>query len=56
MCYVVIHPGWMRTDIGGSAVTLSVEEGRRGSQRVMADLDVSSDGRFWAWDGREHPW
>ena len=53
---VVIHPGWVRTDMGGSAASLSVEESARGIRRVMADLDESRHGRFWTWDGREHPW
>ena len=53
---VVIHPGWVRTDMGGSAATLSVEESTRGIRRVMAELDESRHGRFWTWDGREHPW
>lgn len=53
---VVIHPGWVRTDMGGSAASLSIEESARGIRRVMADLDESGHGRFWTWDGREHPW
>ena len=53
---VVIHPGWVRTDMGGSAASLSVEESARGIRRLMADLDESRHGRFWTWDGREHPW
>ena len=53
---VVIHPGWVRTDMGGSGASLSVEESARGIRRVMADLDEAHHGRFWTWDGREHPW
>ena len=53
---VVIHPGWVRTDMGGSTATLSVEESARGIRQVMAELDASRHGRFWTWDGREHPW
>ena len=53
---VVIHPGWVRTDMGGSFASLSVEESARGIRRAMADLDESRHGRFWTWDGREHPW
>ena len=53
---VVIHPGWVRTDMGGSAASLSIEESAHGIRRVMADLDESHHGRFWTWDGREHPW
>ena len=53
---VVIHPGWVRTDMGGSTASLAVEESARGIRQVMADLDESRHGRFWTWDGREHPW
>ena len=53
---VVIHPGWVRTDMGGSSASISVEESARGIRRVMAGLDESSHGRFWTWDGREHSW
>ena len=53
---VVIHPGWVRTDMGGSGASLSVEESARGIRRMMAELDESHHGRFWTWDGREHPW
>jgi len=53
---VVIHPGWVRTDMGGTSASISVEESARGIRRVMEDLDESHHGRFWTWDGREHPW
>jgi len=53
---VVIHPGWVRTDMGGASASISVEESARGIRRVMANLDESGHGRFWTWDGREHAW
>ena len=53
---VVIHPGWVRTDMGGRSASLSVEESACGIRQVMAALDESRHGRFWTWDGREHPW
>ncbi len=52
----VIHPGWVRTDMGGPRATISVEESARGICEVMDGLDDSRHGRFWTWDGREHPW
>ena len=53
---VVMHPGWVRTDMGGRSATLSVEESVTGMRRVIADLTAAEHGRFWTWDGREHPW
>ena len=53
---VVIHPGWVRTDMGGRNAAISVEESARGICDLMASLDESGHGRFWTWGGREHPW
>ena len=53
---IVIHPGWVRTDMGGRNAAISVAESARGICDVMAGLDESRHGRFWNWDGREHPW
>ena len=53
---VVIHPGWVRTDMGGRNAAVSVEESARGICGLMASLDASRHGRFWTWEGREHPW
>ena len=53
---VVIHPDWVRTDIGGRNAAISVAESASGIHDVMAGLDESRHGRFWTWDGREHPW
>lgn len=53
---IVMHPGWVRTDMGGQGAPLSVEESVRGMRQVIARLTSADHGRFWTWDGREHPW
>ena len=53
---IVMHPGWVRTDMGGRGATLSVEESVTGIRQVIAGLGAAEHGRFWTWDGREHPW
>ena len=53
---VAIHPGWVRTDMGGRNAAISVAESAGGIYRVIAGLDDSRHGGFWNWDGREHPW
>jgi NAD(P)-dependent dehydrogenase (short-subunit alcohol dehydrogenase family) len=53
---IVLHPGWVRTDMGGGGAPLSVEDSVAGIRRVVAGLSTSDNGRFLTWDGREHPW
>ncbi len=53
---VVMHPGWVRTDMGGSGATLSVEESATGIRRVIAGMSSADHGRFYNWDGSEQPW
>jgi NAD(P)-dependent dehydrogenase (short-subunit alcohol dehydrogenase family) len=53
---VVIHPGWVRTDMGGSGASISVTESADGITRVLDDLDPSQHGQFLTWEGRQHPW
>jgi NAD(P)-dependent dehydrogenase (short-subunit alcohol dehydrogenase family) len=53
---IVMHPGWVRTDMGGAGALLSVEESVSGMRQVIARLMPADHGRFWTWEGREHPW
>lgn len=53
---IVMHPGWVRTDMGGASASLSVTESVRGMRQVIARLTMAEHGRFWTWDGREHAW
>ena len=52
----VLHPGWVRTDMGGPAAPLSVEESARGLRGTIAGLDPSRSGQFLNYDGRILPW
>lgn len=53
---VVIHPGWVKTDMGGGGASLSVEKSAKGILQVAEDLTPSDAGRFLQWDGSELPW
>lgn len=53
---VVIHPGWVRTDMGGRGAPVSVGESATGILRVMDRLTPADNGSFLTWDGRIHPW
>ncbi|KAK3607068.1 hypothetical protein CHS0354_027930 [Potamilus streckersoni] len=52
----VLHPGWVRTDMGGSNAPLSVEESVKGLLDVYCKLDIESTGRFIDFKGVEIPW
>ena len=53
---VPMHPGWVRTDMGGPKAPLGVEESAEGMRRVVAGLTLADSGRFLQWDGQELAW
>lgn len=53
---VVIHPGWVRTDMGGAEAPLAVEDSVAGLLRVIDGLGPSDTGRFLDHHGRTIPW
>lgn len=52
----VVHPGWVRTDMGGPKADLSPEESAAGVVRVTDNLTTGNAGGFWRWDGERHDW
>ena len=53
---VVVHPGWVQTDMGGAGASITVEESVDGIMTVLGDLSAADHGTFLTWDGRIHPW
>ncbi len=53
---VVAHPGWVRTDMGGSAADISTEESAAGLIALMDRLTIKDTGQFFRWNGTVHPW
>ena len=53
---VVIHPGWVRTEMGGPKADLSVEESVKGIKLVLDSLTPADHGKFLAWNGETHQW
>jgi NAD(P)-dependent dehydrogenase (short-subunit alcohol dehydrogenase family) len=51
-----VHPGWVRTDMGGASADISAPESAAGLAQLIDALTPAQSGRFWTWDGREHPW
>jgi NAD(P)-dependent dehydrogenase (short-subunit alcohol dehydrogenase family) len=53
---VLLHPGWVRTRMGGPSGKISVEECVEGQQRILDALMPEQSGHFFNYDGRELPW
>lgn len=53
---VALHPGWVRTDMGGPQATLSAEESVAGLLHVIDRLGPDDTGGFFDWQGQPLPW
>jgi len=52
----VLHPGWVRTDMGGSNATYSPQESVKGLITLIEKLRPSDNGRFLDFKGDPIPW
>ncbi|MFL6697256.1 MAG: SDR family oxidoreductase [Vitreoscilla sp.] len=53
---VALHPGWVRTEMGGSSADLDPSESVAGMRRALAELDASRNGSFLNYDGAPLAW
>lgn len=53
---VALHPGWVRTDMGGSGADLSVAESAAALRGNIARLGEAQHGAFLNIDGQPLPW
>ncbi|MCX7898689.1 MAG: SDR family oxidoreductase [Methylocystis sp.] len=53
---VALHPGWVRTDMGGKDAPLDVKDSAAGILAVMDGLTLDKTGRFLDYRGEEIPW
>lgn len=52
----ILHPGWVRTDMGGADAPLTPQESVAGLRRVLGSVTLQDSGGFFNYDGRELPW
>ncbi|MBD3190830.1 MAG: SDR family NAD(P)-dependent oxidoreductase [Candidatus Heimdallarchaeota archaeon] len=53
---IPLHPGHVRTDLGGASARLSPKESISGMIEVIDSLTIEDTGKFLSWDGKELPW
>jgi NAD(P)-dependent dehydrogenase (short-subunit alcohol dehydrogenase family) len=52
----LMHPGWVKTDMGGPHAQITAEESASGIRKVIAGLAKADSGKFYKWNGEVHPW
>ena len=53
---IAMHPGWVRTDMGGKRADLDIQTSVDGMKQVIDGLSSSDSGRFYSYNGDEMPW
>jgi NAD(P)-dependent dehydrogenase (short-subunit alcohol dehydrogenase family) len=53
---LALHPGWVRTDMGGPDANVEPAEAVSGLLRVVDGAETASSGGFFDWQGERHPW
>ncbi len=53
---IILHPGWVRTDMGGPQAAVSPQDSARGLISIIERSDLKDSGKFVDYQGRELPW
>jgi NAD(P)-dependent dehydrogenase (short-subunit alcohol dehydrogenase family) len=52
----LVHPGWVKTDMGGAGAHITPAESATGIANVVDHLSLENTGGFWKWNGSAHDW
>ena len=53
---LILHPGWVRTDMGGPNGEISVEESATKLRKILDECEITDSGKFFDIDGTIIPW
>lgn len=53
---IALHPGWVRTDMGGPEADIDVDDSVRGLRRMLDGAPRERNGHFFNYDGTEFSW
>ena len=53
---LMLHPGWVKTDMGGSKAKLEISESVTSMLHVIDSFDISKTGSFVNYDGKKLEW
>ncbi len=52
----LVHPGYVKTDMGGPGADITPEESAGGIRNVIEGLNAENSGSFYKWNGEIHAW
>ncbi len=53
---LLFHPGWVKTDMGGTSAPIDAAASVAGMRAVMDRATAADSGRFFNYDGQRLPW
>lgn len=53
---IVLHPGWVQTEMGGKSAPTTPQESVAGMLKVIASVKPEDSGKFFNYDGEVLPW
>lgn len=53
---IVLHPGWVQTDMGGQQAPTTVDESAQGLVEVILNVQPNQSGSFMDFEGKAIPW
>jgi NAD(P)-dependent dehydrogenase (short-subunit alcohol dehydrogenase family) len=54
--FVILHPGWVKTDMGGDRAPVEIPDSVSGMRNVLASRTLENTGEFVQYDGQILPW
>ena len=53
---LILHPGWVKTDMGGKNALIDADESVAGMMQRIDDFTLTQSGKFMKYDGSILPW
>jgi NAD(P)-dependent dehydrogenase (short-subunit alcohol dehydrogenase family) len=53
---LLIHPGWVQTDMGGPSAPVSIEQSITGVRRIIDKATLAETGHFYDYTAKQLPW
>ncbi|MCJ8314990.1 MAG: SDR family oxidoreductase [Saccharospirillaceae bacterium] len=51
-----VHPGWVKTDMGGEDAEITALESAQGIFKLAKNISIKDSGTFFTWQGDVHVW